>query len=665
MIDSPSRANRLIWLALIVAVAILFRFWRIASLPPGFHFDESFEALEAWRIFTNPAYRPIFLEGNFGVAPLNAYAVAIGFWIGSLFGVDAGPALMRSVSAIAGVLTVLAVYGLATEFRQHERGRVLSGWFPLWAAAALAVMRWHIHFSRMGIEPIWGALEWSLALWALLRGWRTGSWLAYGAAGIVTALSLYTYQGVWVLPFVVAFSALLLLIFDRSGSADVGASRRWLGLLLAGGVAAATAAPLLFYFASNLDLIILRPAQVNVVGETASPADAGLLANTWATIAMYWPFGATGDMDPRRNLPGAPALNLWLAIPFVLGVGLAIWRIRRIVYGTLLAGLVGLLSVGVFTEYAPHFHRILAAAAPTALLCAIGLDAIWTWQPARAAFLRWSAVALIVLAGVFGWRDYFVRWAALPDLFYAFDEGLWQIGNWIADQPDDEPIYLSPRDAEHPTLAFAWQTRGRPAPVTYDGRSIFPAVDGMTQHDERYVAITHEDFRTPLLLPDVLPDAVADSEFTDWDGASYATIWTRPAGTASARPPFVAHAAAFGDGIRLQGYDAQPSTLHPGDILYVQLHWLVDAVPAHNWTVYIHLIDPMDAAAPPVAGHDGLPGGGSLPTLRWQPGWRVLDEHQIPLPAELTPGRYEIRLGMYDGEGNQLGPVMLGEVVIE
>ncbi len=70
MSESPSRPTRLLLLVLICGAAILFRFWRIDSLPPGFHFDESFEALEAWRIFTDPTYRPIFLEGNFGVAPL-------------------------------------------------------------------------------------------------------------------------------------------------------------------------------------------------------------------------------------------------------------------------------------------------------------------------------------------------------------------------------------------------------------------------------------------------------------------------------------------------------------------------------------------------------------------------------------------------------------------
>jgi predicted membrane-bound mannosyltransferase len=83
-------------LALLVVVAAVFRLWEIDTLPPGFHFDESFEGLEAWRILTDPTYRPIFLTGNFGVAPLNAYANAAMFALFGWLGGEAGPTAMRT-----------------------------------------------------------------------------------------------------------------------------------------------------------------------------------------------------------------------------------------------------------------------------------------------------------------------------------------------------------------------------------------------------------------------------------------------------------------------------------------------------------------------------------------------------------------------------------------
>jgi hypothetical protein len=67
-----------------------------------------------------------------------------------------------------------------------------------------------------------------------------------------------------------------------------------------------------------------------------------------------------------------------------------------------------------------------------------------------------------------------------------------------------------------------------------------------------------------------------------------------------------------------------------------------------------------------VAGKDARPGNGSLSTVRWQAGWRILDEYQIDLPSELSPGDFLLRVGLYDAEGVQLPPggVELGTVTL-
>ncbi len=155
---------------------------------------------------------------------------------------------MRITAAVFGVLGVLAVYAAACELRLLDPRRRLSTAFPLLAAAALAIMRWHIHFSRMGIEPVIVPLEWAAATWLLLRGWRTGGWGNFVALAVVLAATLYTYQGAWVIPLIVALTALLLLATAPSGAEGPGKRRRWLGLLAGGrvGVGAGRAAPSLF-----------------------------------------------------------------------------------------------------------------------------------------------------------------------------------------------------------------------------------------------------------------------------------------------------------------------------------------------------------------------------------------------------------------------------------
>jgi hypothetical protein len=227
----------------------------------------------------------------------------------------------------------------------------------------------------------------------------------------------------------------------------------------------------------------------------------------------------------------------------------------------------------------------------------------------------------------------------------------------------ETPLYISPRGAEHATLAFAW--RNRPAPASFDGRLVFPLTAGANPVAEHYAIIEPEDFRTRLLLPQLFPSAQIAPLAIDAAGQLYAQLYTRPAQTPPARPPQVALTAPLGDGIALAGYDVQPQPPHPGAILYLQLHWQVDAPPTHDWTVFTHLVD---AAGALVAGHDARPGGGSLPTPRWQAGWRVLDEYQISLPAGLPPGDYRLQVGLYRGDGTRLpaaGPgIELGTVTV-
>lgn len=654
-----SRVARTLLFLLILAVAALLRLWQIDAIPPGFHFDESFEGLEAWRILTDPSYRPVFLMGNFGVPALNAYANALMFALFQALGGEAGPTAMRVTAALFGVAGVAAVYLLADEMRRQESG--LPAAFPFLAAASLALLRWHIHFSRIGIEPIIVPLLWAGSAWLLLRGWRTGGWLSFLGAGVLLAATLYTYQGAWVIPLLAALFVIHLALSDRPRLAA-----RWPGLLAAAGLAVLLILPLVVFFWQNPDLLLLRPGQIAAVGQEVASAGSRLAANMWGTLRMFGP-GQTGDLDPRRNLPGAPALNLWQVVPFYLGLALALWRIKRPVYALLVAGLVGLLLPGVLSEYVPHFHRVLGAAAPAALL--IGLGLAWIWQQGS---LRWRhsaprvrsglalmgvALLLLVGGGLAAANTYFVRWAALPDLFYAFDVGLWQIGQWVAEQPAERQIYLTPRASDHPTLAFAWRpgSGSRPAPDSFDGRAIFPFTAAVIDQPEQYVVIEHEDFRTRLLLPGVFADAAIGPELLDDMGQLYSQVYTRPAGVEPQMRPTVPVDALLGDGIRLAGYDLLPPAPAPGDILYVRLHWLVDAHPAADWTVFVHLLGQPKADGNRLwVGKDSPPGNASLPTTSWQPGWRIIDEYELQLPADLPAGGYELEIGLYQADGQRL-----------
>ena len=237
-----------------------------------------------------------------------------------------------------------------------------------------------------------------------------------------------------------------------------------------------------------------------------------------------------------------------------------------------------------------------------------------------------------------------MRWGGSPDLFYAYDEGLWQIAGYVKSLPPGQDIFITPRPAKDATLAFAW--REGPPVRHFDGRSavIAPPPD----RDATYVVIEHEDFRSGKLLAQLYPEAQESKTFYDRQGRVYARVLSVPAGSRRARRPGTPADAAW-PGIELIGFDTDKQVYRPSDIVYLQLWWQVTSPITTDWTVFTHVLGPPRAGGSVVwAGKDARPGQGSLPTTDWAPGDTILDEYQIQLPQDMPTGEYEIEAGLYD-----------------
>lgn len=98
------------------------------------------------------------------------------------------------------------------------------------------------------------------------------------------------------------------------------------------------------------------------------------------------------------------------------------------------------------------------------------------------------------------------------------------------------------------------------------------------------------------------------------------------------------------DKVLLVGCDVGAETLHPGETLYITLHWQALRRMQESYTVFVHLV-----------GEDGriwsqrdtAPRAGSFPTNMWQPGEQVRDPYELLVPWDAPPGRYQVRTGMY------------------
>ena len=674
-------------LLLITALAAFFRFWHLDRIPPGFHYDEAYEALEAWRVLTQRGYHPIFFPGNFGVEPMFIYLTGLAF---RLFGET--PTVMRGVAALIGTLTVPALYALGRELTRSDK--LMSAAMPLFAAFALAVMRWHVFFSRVGIEPILVPFLLTLMLWAFWRAVRTNGLAAWIAFGFTAGLGPYTYPAGRLLPVIALALGVGTLAWRigetrRQGDKEIrkqgdkaignlapmGAPsflRSSAPLLLSGIVALIVVAPLALNWLQHPDQLLLRSSQLAV--GPAGAAGGTPLRNLLATATM---FNLHGDPDPRNNQPGLPVLDVLMSIPFLIGLGVTLWRWRRPAFGVILLSGAIMLIPTVLSEYAPHFRRALGAAPIVALLCGLGLAILLgqrradpATRPDEVPFrlrsdeiapeqiaigmdrLRWLGrviiVAVIMLgAMVYTATAYFGRWGNSEAIYYAYDQGLWEIGQYVLGLPADEAVYVTPRPATDMTLAFAWR-EGRPV-RHFDGRHAFvaaaPGRADVLHRDRARGFSRRASAAKPLSRCNRDPHISRSGRSGLRPSLS---CGSRCCCGPSAEPSSSRELARFRPG-RVSTWIALMASYHPGDIVYLQLWWRATGKPDKDWTVFTHLLGPARPDGNRVwAGGDARPGQGSVSTTTWAPGDLILDEYQLQLPPDAPPGDYEIEIGLYD-----------------
>ncbi len=104
----------------------------------------------------------------------------------------------------------------------------------------------------------------------------------------------------------------------------------------------------------------------------------------------------------------------------------------------------------------------------------------------------------------------------------------------------------------------------------------------------------------------------------------------------------------FGDRITLIGYDGDADAAAAGVSLTYRFYWRAEATPITNYSLFLHLT--AESSAEPVVQADGAPGAPDRPTLTWDAPDETLvsQSFTITLPETLPPGRYTLRLGLYD-----------------
>jgi 4-amino-4-deoxy-L-arabinose transferase-like glycosyltransferase len=345
-----------------------------------------------------PGYRPVYIaEGGVNMPALGFYPFALAL---EVWGIHIWT--MRTVTALAGALTVLPLYALARQL--FGRADV-----ALLAAAFLAMSSWHITLSRFSFPTVFEPLLSLSGLWLLAVALAPPeqaprrTLLRLGAAllgGVCLGLAMQMYHTGRVVPIVAGLLALLLLWQARAHW------RHW----LAGAAAAAlgfalVTAPLLAYALSNTDAVDERVGRVFLLSNAIEQGRAPLAALDDSVGRHLLMFNVRGDSNSRHHAPERPLLDYVTGAGFVVGALLLLrgWRDWRslFVLGALVLGLLPSL----LAANGPHAMRSIGALPYAYLVAALGWAALLGWLAAAAAryssrmaqAARWLAPALVLL----------------------------------------------------------------------------------------------------------------------------------------------------------------------------------------------------------------------------------------------------------------------------
>ena len=344
---------------LILSLAIFLRVYRIDRIPPGIFVDETNGALDALHILEGNHASP-FATGWYQTPNLYIYYMA---GIIKIFG--ANYLSLKIISLLPAILTVIAIFFL---------GRLLFGpTAGLSTMLFMAVNRWHLTLSRWGWVELMPPLFLILALYFLIRGFKSRKAIEFVLGGILCGLMVYTYLAARLAVAIILIYCLYWL-FANPGGIKKNLQANWTGLALFWLAAIIVVAPLLVTYFKYPDTFFNRIQEVSILNDIKQQNSYQPLMNNFISYLKF--FHQAGDMNARHNLPGEPELDPITGLLFVVGIGYSLFRFRETRSGLLWIWIILGLAGGILSSQseAPQSYRTIIVIPAIVLFCASVLD---------------------------------------------------------------------------------------------------------------------------------------------------------------------------------------------------------------------------------------------------------------------------------------------------
>lgn len=399
--------------ALVLLVAAVFRFYRLAGVPPEMTSDHAEKLLDV-RDVLNGTYR-IFFPRNTGREPAQFYVTAL---LAGPLGFGLSYMALKVGTALVGWLTVpLTIWMVRWGAGLSRRTALLAGLF-------LAISKWHVEITRVGLRFPYTPLAVTLVLGFTFRALRFGRRRDWMLAGVALGFGLHGYTATRIVPLLLGIAVLFWWFFarERWSSQQGSPKEKWHALGSAALVPASTALgflPLLRYSLYHPKQFWFRSVSRLAEGR-ATPGVQTFLQNTWDALLI---FHFRGDTVWVNTVPGDPVLDRITGILFVLGVLVVLvrfWRRPSALYATLLVAVPILLLPSILAlawpAENPSVVRTGGAVPLVMLLAALPVNnALGVIERLGSSALQVAALTIvagiILVAGWHNWQTYFVTYA--------------------------------------------------------------------------------------------------------------------------------------------------------------------------------------------------------------------------------------------------------------
>ncbi len=449
---------------LIFLIAAFLRFHDLSVLPAGLHGDEAITGLEGQRIlregWIGPYSTPALGQPS---GPLYLTAASVQAFGHTVFAVRVVPAMM-------GTATVAALFVL---LRCQFGSRV-----ALVGAALLAVMNWHVHFSRIGFPLASWPLLVLLAAIALVQASSRGQTRWWAVTGILLGLGLYAYNAhplilaifvgyalhrclgaaSWAALLALGLYALapgpvpllvLICVLGWLFTKGRGGPRELGGLAALGAGLVVVALPLLLYAADERNDYFAHARLTSVFTGKEWTVRTNGEERVRFLVDRYVAFWDRVCCHPVVDGVDATGVTPLVPLPMLAlsGIGavaaMVLWRGPVVSLGLLTVGLAPLAAT-VTNEGAAR--RTLEMAPFLAAFAALGtltlLDAVGRQHWRRSVVAGALAVALVLPAVAQNIDAYFGHFAKSTNNRWVFAEDMAETSIFMRSLPPGQPVYF-------------------------------------------------------------------------------------------------------------------------------------------------------------------------------------------------------------------------------